>query len=140
MKYIVSAAASLSFADGTKFELSPGIHDRFPEHVKSHWAFSAYVAPLNESDLEQEQQSADLSLRVAALEGEVTDLQKLLELEKDKVTELTEQRDVRDQTIDEHLATIADLQKLLELEKEPVKEPDGEKGAENAKKQSAANK
>lgn len=139
MKYIVSAAASLSFADGTKFELSPGIHDRFPEHVKSHWAFSAYVAPLNESDLEQEQQSADLSLRVAALEGEVTDLQKLLELEKDKVTELTGQRDVRNQTIDEHLATIADLQKLL-AEKEPIKEPDGEKGAENAKKQSATNK
>lgn len=139
MKYIVSAAALLSFADGTKFELSPGIHDGFPAKVKEHWAFSAYVAPLNESDLEQEQQSVDLSLRVASLEGEVTDLQNLLALEKDKVAELTEQRDARDQTIDEHLATIADLQNLL-AEKEPVKEPDGEKGAENAKKQPAANK
>lgn len=139
MKYIVSSAASLSFADGSRHELTPGIHDSFPEHVKKHWAFTHHVKPLSESDLQQEQQSADLSLRVTVLEGEVTDLQKLLALEKDKVTELAEQRDVRDQSIGEHLATIADLQKLL-AEKEPVKEPDGEKGAENAKKQSAANK
>lgn len=139
MKYIVSSAASLSFADGSRHELTPGIYDSFPEHVKKHWAFTHHAKPLSESDFQQEQQSADLSLRVAALEGEVSDLQKLLELEKDKVTELTDQRDVRDQTIDEHLATIGDLQKLL-AEKEPVKEPDGEKGAENAKKQSATNK
>ncbi|HCK02912.1 MAG TPA: hypothetical protein DHV72_23215 [Serratia grimesii] len=139
MKYIVSSAASLSFADGSRHELTPGIHDNFPEHVKKHWAFTHHAKPLSESDFQQEQQSADLSLRVAALEGEVTDLQKLLELEKDKVTEMTDQRDARDQTIDEHLATIADLQKLL-AEKEPVKEPDGEKGAENAKKQQSANK
>ncbi|MGX1960100.1 STY1053 family phage-associated protein [Serratia proteamaculans] len=139
MKYIVSSAASLSFADGSRHELTPGIHDNFPDHVKKHWAFTHHAKPLSESDLQQEQQDGELSLRVATLEDQLADLQRLLEVEKDKVTELTEQRDVRDQTIDEHLATIADLQKLL-AEKEPVKEPDGEKGAENAKKQSAANK
>lgn len=139
MKYIVSSAASLSFADGSRHDLTPGIHDHFPDHVKKHWAFSHHAKPLSESDLQQEQQEGELSLRVTTLEDQLAELQKLLELEKDKVTELTEQRDVRDQTIDEHLATIADLQKLL-AEKEPVKEPDGEKGAENAKKQQSANK
>lgn len=132
MKYIVSSAASLSFADGSRHELTPGIHDSFPDHVKKHWAFSHHAKPLSDSDLQQEQQGGELSLRVATLEEQLAELQKLLGLEKDKVTELTEQRDARDKTIDEHVATIAELQKLLEAEQQKV--------AENAKKQSAANK
>ncbi|WP_434462856.1 STY1053 family phage-associated protein [Serratia plymuthica] len=132
MKYIVSSAASLSFADGSRHELTPGIHDCFPEHVKKHWAFTHHAKPLSESDLQQEQQDGKLSQRVDTLEEQLADLQKLLGLEKDKVTELTEQRDARDKTIDEHVATIADLQKLLEAEQNKV--------ADNAKKQPATNK
>ncbi|HEJ8096351.1 hypothetical protein JY446_24380 [Serratia marcescens] len=116
MKYIVSSAASLSFADGSRHELTPGIHDSFPDHVKKHWAFTHHAKPLSESDLQQEQQDGELSLRVASLEGQVT--------------ELTGQRDAHAKTIDEHVATIADLQKQLEAAKV----------TDNAKKQPTANK
>ncbi|HEJ7839686.1 TPA: hypothetical protein SMI00_001934 [Serratia marcescens] len=130
MKYIVSSAASLSFADGSRHELTPGIHDSFPEHVKKHWAFTHHAKPLSESDLQQEQQDGELSLRVASLEGQVTDLQKQLEAEQGKAAELTGQRDAHAKTIDEHVATIADLQKQLEAAKV----------TDNAKKQPTANK
>ncbi|MGP0913441.1 STY1053 family phage-associated protein [Serratia sp. CY71147] len=130
MKYIVSSAASLSFADGSRHELTPGIHDSFPEQVKKHWAFTHHAKPLSESDLQQEQQDGELSLRVDSLEGQVTDLQKQLEAEQSKVAELTGQRDAHAKTIDDHVATIADLQKQLEAAKV----------TDNAKKQPTANK
>ena len=48
MKYVVSGGATLSFADGSKFELSQGIHDSssFPKKAKDHWAFKATRARL----------------------------------------------------------------------------------------------
>ena len=63
MKYIVSGGATLSFADGSKFELSQGIHDSssFPKEVKDHWAFKAYARPIDESDLVNEQSTEDLT-------------------------------------------------------------------------------
>jgi hypothetical protein len=37
MKYLVTAAATLSFADGSKFEITKGVHSGadFPDSVKS---------------------------------------------------------------------------------------------------------
>ncbi|MGJ0637858.1 STY1053 family phage-associated protein [Xenorhabdus bovienii] len=91
MKYIVSGGATLSFPDGTRFELSQGIHDAsiFPENVKKHWAFNAYVKPLDEADLVKEQQSQDMAARITLLEGENTSLKALLVDRESAITELS---------------------------------------------------
>jgi uncharacterized small protein (DUF1192 family) len=91
MKYIVSGAASLSFADGTKFELVPGIHDGFPDEVKNHWAFSSYAKLLDEKDFEKEQQHSDLTVRVGALESEITNLKAQLADKDNEITNLKAQ-------------------------------------------------
>lgn len=72
MKYVVSGGATLSFADGSKFELSQGIHDSssFPKEVKDHWAFKAYARPIDEADLANEQSNEDLSARLVLLAEE----------------------------------------------------------------------
>lgn len=71
MKYIVSDSAVLSFPDGTKFELTAGIHDSFPGEVKAHWAFSAYVTPLDDAEAARvAAANEDLSLRVSTLESD----------------------------------------------------------------------
>ncbi|MFT2792978.1 STY1053 family phage-associated protein [Serratia sp. T13T92] len=91
MKYIVSGAASLSFADGTKFELVPGIHDGFPDEVKNHWAFSSYAKLLDEKDFEKEQQHSDLTVRVGVLESEITNLKAQLADKDNEITNLKAQ-------------------------------------------------
>ncbi|HBE9078579.1 STY1053 family phage-associated protein [Serratia fonticola] len=93
MKYIVSGAASLSFANGTKFELVPGIHDGFPDEVKNHWAFSSYAKLLDEKDFEKEQQHSDLTVRVGALESEITNLKAQLDDKDNEITSLKAQLD-----------------------------------------------
>ncbi|RDL26867.1 STY1053 family phage-associated protein [Serratia fonticola] len=93
MKYIVSGAASLSFADGTKFELVPGIHDGFPDEVKNHWAFSSYAKLLDEKDFEKEQQHSDLTVRVGVLESEITNLKAQLADKDNEITNLKAQLD-----------------------------------------------
>ncbi|ENC1275566.1 hypothetical protein ABKA45_001897 [Escherichia coli] len=72
MKYVVSGGATLSFSDGSKFELSQGIHDSssFPKEVKDHWAFKAYARPIDEADLANEQSNEDLSASLVLLAEE----------------------------------------------------------------------
>ncbi|BDS24907.1 hypothetical protein KAM576c_15260 [Enterobacter asburiae] len=85
MKYIVSGGATLSFADGNKFELSPGIHDgsAFSSEVKKHWAFEAYARPLDAADLEKEKSNEDLTASLVLLADENNTLKaQLVEYEK----------------------------------------------------------
>lgn len=89
MKYIVSGGATLSFADGTKFELSQGIHDSstFPKGVKEHWAFKAYARALDESELAQEQASEDLAASLVLLADENNTLKAQLVAHEKTITE-----------------------------------------------------
>lgn len=96
MKYIVSQGATLSLPDGTRFELTSGIHDStdFPVQVTEHWAFPSYARPLDEADIQKEKDNRDMSAKVITLEAELTELKAVL-TEKDGVidglnTELTE--------------------------------------------------
>lgn len=118
MKYIAAAAATLSLADGTKFDISPGIHDSsdFPDNVKKHWAFPSYVQPVDEADLEKEKKGNDLAAKNEAL---------TIELEALKA-QLAE----RDSTVE-----------ALTTELESLKAPaaDNAESGKNAKKQQASN-
>ncbi|ELO0970673.1 STY1053 family phage-associated protein [Raoultella ornithinolytica] len=72
MKYLVTAAATLSLADGSKFEITKGVHSGsdFPDSVKSHWAFDAYAKQIDDAEAEQlEAANADLKVYVASLES-----------------------------------------------------------------------
>ena len=90
MKYIVSGGATLSFADGSKFELQQGIHDSssFPKGVKDHWAFKAYARPLDESELAQEQASEDLAASLVLLAEENNTLKAQLDEHEKTITAL----------------------------------------------------
>lgn len=90
MKYIVSGGATLSFADGSKFELQQGIHDSssFPKGVKDHWAFKAYARPLDESELAQEQASEDLAASLVLLAEENNTLKAQLAEHEKTITAL----------------------------------------------------
>lgn len=90
MKYIVSGGATLSFADGSKFELQQGIHDSssFPKGVKDHWAFKAYARPLDESELAQEQASEDLAASLVLLAEENNTLKAQLAEHEKTITSL----------------------------------------------------
>jgi len=139
MKYVVSGGVTLSFPDGTRFGLSPGIHDgsAFPERVKKHWAFTSYVKPLDESELAKEAKNADMAARVKKLEGEITGLTK-------KLSERDASLDERNTTITKLEGEIADLKVALAAagsvagsDGSPVTPEDD--GVRNAKKQQAAN-
>lgn len=72
MKYLVTAAATLSLADGSKFEITKGVHSGadFPDNVKSHWAFEAYAKQIDDAEAEQlEAANADLKTHIATLES-----------------------------------------------------------------------
>ena len=100
MKYIVSGGATLSFADGSKFELQQGIHDSssFPKGVKDHWAFKAYARPLDESELANEQSNEDLSASLVLLAEENNTLKaQLAEHEKTITTLGNENTDLKAQ-------------------------------------------
>ncbi|ELJ8292966.1 hypothetical protein RS417_001633 [Enterobacter roggenkampii] len=90
MKYIISGGATLSFADGSKFELQQGIHDSssFPKGVKDHWAFKAYARPLDESELAQEQASEDLAASLVLLAEENNTLKAQLAEHEKTITAL----------------------------------------------------
>lgn len=90
MKYIVSGGATLSFADGSKFELSQGIHDSssFPKEVKDHWAFKAYARPIDESDLVNEQSTEDLTASLVLLAEENNTLKSQLAEHEKTITAL----------------------------------------------------
>lgn len=122
MKYLVSNGATLSFADGTRFELTAGIHDstEFPVHITEHWAFSAYAKPLDESDIQKEKDSHDMTVKVGVLETELTELK----------AALTE----KDGTINDLNAELTELKAALAKQN-----PDKKQGAGDGKKQSSAN-
>ncbi len=133
MKYVVSGGATLSFEDGTKFELSQGIHDgsAFPAEVKKHWAFKAYAKPLDESELANEQDAEDLAASLVLLAEENNALKAQLV--------------VHEKTITDQGNEITDLKAQLEAAKGDGKAAggtdkteDGE-GVKNAKKQQASN-
>lgn len=90
MKYVVSGGATLSFADGSKFELSQGIHDSssFPIEVKDHWAFKAYARPIDEADLANEQSNEDLSASLVLLAEENNTLKAQLAEHEKTITAL----------------------------------------------------
>lgn len=90
MKYVVSGGATLSFADGSKFELSQGIHDSssFPKEVKDHWAFKAYARPIDEADLANEQSNEDLSASLVLLAEENNTLKAQLAEHEKTITAL----------------------------------------------------
>ncbi len=89
MKYVVSGGATLSFEDGTKFELSQGIHDgsTFPAEVKKHWAFKAYAKPLDESELANEQNAEDLAASLVLLAQENNTLKAQLVAHEKTITD-----------------------------------------------------
>ncbi|HFD7189311.1 TPA: hypothetical protein ACF5TK_000836 [Klebsiella pneumoniae] len=118
MKYIAAAAATLSLADGTKFGISPGIHDAtdFPDDVKQHWAFPSCVQPVDEADLEKEKQGDDLAAKNKALTAEIEVLKAQL-AERD--------------------STVAALTTELKTLKAPA--DDNAESGKNAKKQQASN-
>ncbi|MNG58385.1 hypothetical protein D3C81_15800 [compost metagenome] len=93
-------------------KFAAGVHSVAPE-VAENWFTLEHAEVI---DGGQGAEAGDLAEALAQL----ADLQKQLALEKDKVVELTEQRDARDLTIVEYVATIgkcddtiADLQKQL---------------------------
>lgn len=118
MKYLVTAAATLSLADGSKFEITKGVHSGadFPDSVKSHWAFEAYAKQIDDAEAEQlEAANADMKAYIASLESANAELLNQI-AEKDK--------------------EIADLKAAAET---PVTD-DEKQEAGNAKKQSSTNK
>lgn len=133
MKYVVSGGATLSFTDGTKFELKQGIYDgsSFPENVKKHWAFKAYAKPLDESELENDRNAEDLAASLVLLAEENNSLKaQLVEHEK---------------TITEQGNEITSLKAQLaadagkSAENTDKTDSTGGEGAKNAKKQQASN-
>lgn len=93
-------------------KFATGVHSVAPE-VAENWF------TLEHAEVIDGGKGDDAGVSVEAL-AQIADLQTQLALEKDKVVELTEQRDARDLTIVEHVATIgkcddtiADLQTQL---------------------------
>lgn len=127
MKYIVSAAATLSLPDGTRFELTKGIVDdsSFPDAVKSHWAFSSYAKPLDAADLAKEQAALDLKSQVNTLQASVDDLTAQLVAK-------TAESDGKDATIADLTAQLAALDTTTDATEQVE--------TKNAKKQSSSDK
>ncbi|WP_334613660.1 hypothetical protein [Escherichia coli] len=127
MKFIVSAAATLSLPDGTKFELTKGIVDdsSFPDAVKSHWAFPSYAKPLDAADLAKEQAALDLKSQVKTLQTSVDDLTAQLAAK-------TAESDGKDATIADLTAQLAALNSTADATEQVE--------TKNAKKQSSSDK
>lgn len=127
MKFIVSAAATLSLSDGTKFELTKGIVDdsSFPDAVKSHWAFPSYAKPLDAADLAKEQAALDLQSQVKTLQASVDDLTAQLAAK-------TAESDGKDATIADLTAQLAALNSTADATEQVE--------TKNAKKQSSSDK
>ncbi|WP_320735102.1 STY1053 family phage-associated protein [Enterobacter ludwigii] len=135
MKYVVSGGATLSFADGSKFELSQGIHDSssFPKEVKDHWAFKAYARALDESELVQEQASEDLAASLVLLADENNTLKAQLAVSDKTITE-------QGNEITDLKAQLAEALAATSVNADATGNTDGTGGdAKNAKKQQASN-
>jgi len=126
MKYLVSTAATLRFADGSQVELVPGIHS-FDKQVAEHWAFGAHAKAVNDSELENLNYDADLTLKVNELKGEITELKAQVDAKDGEITELKAQ-----------VALLTNAQ--TPDDKTEVTQPGAEQETGNAKKQSSTNK
>jgi len=144
MKYLVSSAATLSFADGTKVELFPGIHDSqiFTDATKKHWAFSAYAKPLDETDLLKEQEVNNQLQRLAELEEDNTSLKAQLESRDELVGNLTNEVIAlkaelvsRDETVTSLTAEVQTLKAQLVEKDSVIDELNSAKDQKNGKKQ-----
>lgn len=127
MKFIVSADATLSLPDGTKFELTKGIVDdsSFPDAVKSHWAFPSYAKQLDAADLAKEQAALDLKSQVKTLQASVDDLTAQLSAK-------TAESDGKDATIADLTAQLAALNSTTDATEQVE--------TKNDKKQSSSDK
>ncbi|MGU3521576.1 hypothetical protein ACLBW2_00515 [Enterobacteriaceae bacterium C23F] len=136
MKYVVSGGATLSFADGTKFELAQGIYDSstFSKAVKDHWAFKAYAKPLDESEMAEVQSAEELAASLVLL--------------ADENNTLKAQLVANQQTITEQGNEITDLKARLDAVLKPAADKTADNtdetdnaggGSKNAKKQQTSN-
>lgn len=128
MKYVVSGGATLSLTDGTRFELSPGIHDSssFPDGVKQHWAFEAYAKPLDAAELAKEQEAENLASSLVLMAEENNNL-KALVAEHEK-------------TIADQEAQIATLKEQQSAAGDAANKADNAaEGVKSVKKQQASN-
>lgn len=135
MKYIVSGGATLSFGDGSKFELSQGIHDSsaFPKQVKDHWAFEAYARPLDEAELANEKSTEDLAASLVLLADENNTLKAQLVAHEKTITE-------QGNEITDLKAQLAAFQAASAGNADATDKADTTGGdAKNAKKQQASN-
>ncbi|QUT14077.1 STY1053 family phage-associated protein [Rahnella inusitata] len=144
MKYLVSTAATLRFVDGSQVELVPGIHS-FNKQVAEHWAFGAHAKAVNDSEIENLNSDADLTLKVNVLEGEITDLKAQVATKDGEITDLKAQVATKDGEITDLKAQVALLTNaqdsaLTDDGKTDAVQPDAEKETGNAKKQSSSNK
>jgi len=123
MKYFVSTAAILHFADGSRVNLFPGIHS-FDEKVIKHWAFSAHAKAVDDSDIAKEQKNNGQKAQLKVLQG--------------SIKQLTGQLEEKDKQIAEKDAAIQQLTGQLKS----LTPPPGDKQQETdgAKKQSSTNK
>lgn len=130
MKYLVSTAATLRFVDGSQVELVPGIHS-FDKPVAEHWAFGAHAKAVDDSEIENLNSDADLTLKVNVLEVEITDLKAQVATKDGEITDLKAQV---------ALLTNAQDSALTDDGKNDAVQPDAERETGNAKKQSSSNK
>ncbi|MTC35803.1 hypothetical protein GKR67_14415 [Providencia alcalifaciens] len=122
MKYIVAKGAKLSFPDGSHFDLLEGIHDsaEFSKQVTEHWAFAAYAKPLDESELQKEEENKNMGVKIQSLEEEITALKAALK-EKDDL-----------------IASQSDEISTLKAASSAETKSDKKQGAGDGKKQSSA--
>lgn len=78
----------LTHADNSVQEFGKGRHN-VPESVAAHWFVEEYTEALGDFTPPNLDEAG--AQRIAELEGKVTELQRLLEIEKDKVVEQSEQ-------------------------------------------------
>jgi len=123
MKYFVSTAAILHFADGSRVNLVPGIHN-FDEKVIKHWAFSAHAKAVEDSDIAKEQKNNSQKAQLKTLQ--------------DSIKQLTGQLEEKDKLIVEKDAAIQQL--TGQMESLTPSSGDKPQETDSAKKQSSTNK
>lgn len=129
MKYIVAKGAKLSFPDGSHFDLLEGIHDsaEFSKQVTEHWAFSAYVKPLDESELQKEEESKNMGAKIQSLEEEITALKATIKEKDDAITSQNEEITTLQATLKEKDSLVASQSNEITALKATIKEAKSDK-------------
>lgn len=107
MKFLVKSQLDMRFADGTSYQLTPGIHEDLPENVQNHWAFSSCAEKLSDSDAAKRTGDDD-DIATALLQLQITELQGQVKTLTASNTTLTEEQAARDKTITELQQTVAE--------------------------------